>query len=90
MILLPGNNWASAGTFLSDGSATALATVRNPTGDPFANLVFDVHKYLDSDNSGTHADCVDSYISTAFDPLAQWLRCNGRQAFLVCLNLSFK
>ncbi|KAJ7026613.1 carbohydrate-binding module family 1 protein/Glycoside hydrolase family 5 protein [Mycena alexandri] len=80
MILLPGNDWTSAQTFISDGSADALKTVVNPDGS-VTNLIFDVHKYLDSDNSGTHAECVTNNIEEAWAPLAQWLRCNGRQAF---------
>ncbi|KAF8313042.1 cellulase-domain-containing protein [Clavulina sp. PMI_390] len=79
IILLPGNDWTSAGTFISDGSAAALSTVKNPDGS-FTNLVFDVHKYLDSDNSGTSSTCVTDNIADAFAPLAAWLRCNGRQA----------
>lgn len=50
LILLPGNNWTSAETFVSNGSADALSKVTNPDGS-HTNLVFDVHKYLDSDNS---------------------------------------
>lgn len=57
IILLPGNAYTSAQQFISNGSAAALSTVKNPDGS-ITNLVFDVHKYLDSDNSGTHADCV--------------------------------
>ncbi|KAF8180389.1 endo-beta-1,4-glucanase [Pholiota molesta] len=79
MILLPGNNWTSAATFVSNGSADALAKVVNLDGS-HTNLIFDVHKYLDSDNSGTHAECVTNNIEEAWDSLAQWLRCNGRQA----------
>jgi endoglucanase len=44
------------------------------------NLIFDVHKYLDSDNSGTHTECVTDNVSDAFSPLATWLRTNNRQA----------
>jgi endoglucanase len=44
------------------------------------NLIFDVHKYLDSDNSGTNAECVTNNIADAFEPLATWLRQNNRQA----------
>ncbi|KAF5318448.1 hypothetical protein D9619_010684 [Psilocybe cf. subviscida] len=79
-ILLPGNNWTSAATFVSSGSADALHKVTNLDGST-TNLIFDVHKYLDSDNSGTHAECVTNNIDEAWGPLAQWLRCNGRQAF---------
>ncbi|KAJ7921990.1 endoglucanase [Mycena leptocephala] len=79
MILLPGNDWTSAGSFVSDGSAAALSTVKNPDGST-TNLIFDVHKYLDSDNSGTHADCTTNNIANAWTPLVQWLRANQRQA----------
>ncbi|PPQ93766.1 hypothetical protein CVT25_008146 [Psilocybe cyanescens] len=78
-ILLPGNNWTSAETFVSNGSGPALAKVVNLDGST-TNLIFDVHKYLDSDNSGTHADCVTNNIQSSWAPLANWLRCNGRQA----------
>lgn len=54
LILLPGNNWTSAQTFVSNGSADALKKVVNPDGS-ITGLIFDVHKYLDSDNSGTNA-----------------------------------
>ncbi|KAI0040360.1 glycoside hydrolase family 5 protein [Auriscalpium vulgare] len=80
LILLPGNNWTSAETLVSNGSAAALNTVTNPDGS-ITGLIFDVHKYLDSDNSGTHSDCVTNNIDNAWQPLAEWLRCNGRQAF---------
>ena len=46
------------------------------------NLIFDVHQYLDSDNSGTHLECVTNNIDTVFAPLARFLRANGRQAIL--------
>jgi len=32
MILLPGNNWTSAATYVSNGSADALGNVTNPDG----------------------------------------------------------
>ncbi|KAH8798410.1 glycoside hydrolase superfamily [Flagelloscypha sp. PMI_526] len=81
IILLPGNNWTSAETFVSGGSGPALLAVKNPDGST-NNLVFDVHKYLDSDNSGTHTECVKNNIDNAFAPLASWLRSNGRKAFV--------
>lgn len=80
-ISLPGNDWQSAGSVISDGSAAALSTVKNPDGST-TNLIFDVHKYLDSDNSGTHPECVKNNIDDAFAPLATWLRQNKRQAIL--------
>ncbi|KAK6529162.1 Endoglucanase EG-II [Orbilia ellipsospora] len=81
MILLPGNGWTSAQDFVNNGSGGLLNSITNPDGSK-NNLIFDVHKYLDSDNSGTHTDCVTNNISNAFQPLATWLRSVGRQAFL--------
>jgi endoglucanase len=81
MILLPGTDYTSAGNFISNGSGAALIAIKNPDGTT-TNLIFDVHKYLDSDNSGTHAECVTNNIDSAFSPLATWLRSNGRQALL--------
>ena len=78
-ILLPGNDYTSAAAFISNGSADALNKVKNPDGS-IDKLIFDVHKYLDSDNSGTHTECVTDNIDSAWSPLAQWLRCHGRQA----------
>ncbi|KKY15485.1 putative glycoside hydrolase family 5 protein [Phaeomoniella chlamydospora] len=81
MCLLSGNNYTSAGSFVSSGSAAALSTVTNLDGTT-TNLIFDVHKYFDSDNSGTHATCVSDQISAAFSPLAKYLRANNRMAIL--------
>lgn len=81
MILLPGNDWTSAAKFISNGSGDALKNVTNPDGS-VAGLIMDVHKYLDSDNSGTSTECVTNNIDDAFAPLADWLRANNRQAFL--------
>ncbi|MCJ1284218.1 hypothetical protein MMC26_003549 [Xylographa opegraphella] len=81
IILLPGNDYTSAESFVSGGSAAALCDVTNPDGSK-TNLVFDVHKYFDSDGSGTSADCVSNQIDTSFSPLADYLRANNRQALL--------
>ncbi|KAI1129150.1 glycoside hydrolase family 5 protein [Nemania abortiva] len=77
-ILIPGNDWTSAAAFPTK-SGPALLSVVNPDNTT-TGLVFDVHKYSDSDNSGTHTDCTTDNISTAFAPLADWLRTNKRQA----------
>lgn len=57
IITLPGTIYASAGAFVSSGSAAALSTIKNPNGS-ITNLIYDIHQYLDSDYSGTHAECV--------------------------------
>jgi endoglucanase len=78
LILLPGTDYTSAGTFPTN-SGPYLLNVTNPDSST-TGLIFDVHKYLDSDNSGTHTECVTNNIDSAFSPLATWLRTNKRQA----------
>ncbi|KAF2424390.1 cellulase-domain-containing protein [Tothia fuscella] len=80
-ILLPGTNFASAELFISSGSADVLSRVTNPGGG-IDGLVYNVHKYLDADNSGTNAECAKNNIDTAFKPLAAYLRTNQRMAML--------
>ena len=81
MCLLPGSDFTSAANFITDGSAAALGNVTNPDGTT-DNLILDVHKYFDTDNSGTHSNCVGDQVSNALSPLADYLRQNKRQALL--------
>ncbi|KIO31975.1 glycoside hydrolase family 5 protein, partial [Tulasnella calospora MUT 4182] len=80
VILLPGIEWAHADTFISSGSAAALDAISNPDGSK-TNLIFDLHQWLDKPNNGTDPYCVTDNVPV-FAPLAQWLRCHNRQAFL--------
>lgn len=75
-----GNGYTSAGTFVSSGSAKALLRVKDADGST-DKLIFEVHKYLDEDNSGTHLDCVSNNID-AFEDLTKFLKDNKRQAIL--------
>ncbi|CAK1365210.1 Endoglucanase EG-II [Cercospora beticola] len=79
-ILLPGNDWTHASSYISDGSAEALSAVKNLDGST-TNLIFDVHQYLDSDGSGTHTNCVTDN-ADSFRELGDYLRQNKRQAIL--------
>lgn len=81
MILLPGTDFASAATVVSSGSAAALSNITNPDGT-FDNLVLDLHKYLDVDNSGSHSTCTTDNIADAFQLAADFLRTNGRMALV--------
>lgn len=80
IILMPGSSYSSAETLPTE-AGPYLLNVTNPDGST-DNLMFDVHKYLDSDNSGTSTECVTNNIDDAFSPLATWLRTNNRQAML--------
>lgn len=81
MILLPGSNFDSAATLTTaKGGAEQLMGVTNPDGST-DGLLLDIHKYLDEDNSGTHAECVTDNID-AFTTVADFLRKNGRQGIV--------
>ncbi|KAL7627186.1 hypothetical protein AAE478_003962 [Parahypoxylon ruwenzoriense] len=80
MILLPGTNFDSAATLPGIGGAEALLGVTNPDGST-DNLLLDVHKYLDIDNSGTHVQCTTDN-TDAFATLAQFLRERGRKGLV--------
>ncbi|KIJ46399.1 glycoside hydrolase family 5 protein [Sphaerobolus stellatus SS14] len=80
VILIPGSSYASAQTLPTEAGPDLLK-VTDPAGG-VGKLVFDVHKYLDSDNSGTHPDCTTDNVSV-LQTLVAWLKQNGnRQALL--------
>ncbi|KAJ9133672.1 Endoglucanase VIII [Pleurostoma richardsiae] len=80
MILLPGTNFASAGTVATDGSGDALLALTNPDGST-DNLLLDIHKYLDINNSGTHEECTTNN-TEAFRTVAAYLRKAGRKGIV--------
>lgn len=80
MILLPGTNFDSAATLVSSGSAALLMNITNPDGTT-DNLLLDIHKYLDEDNSGTHTTCTTNNIDS-FTAVAQFLRQAGRKGLI--------
>lgn len=89
LIFLPGKGWTHANTYLpsdSDGSGPALMAITDPAGGT-SKLVFEVHEYLDSNDSGGNNECVTNNIDTSYGRaglanLADHLRSNGRVAFL--------
>ncbi|KAK2041452.1 cellulase [Colletotrichum somersetense] len=80
MILLPGTNFNSAEHLVSSGSAEALAAITNPDSTT-DNLIIDVHKYLDEDNSGTHKPCTTDNVDS-FRTVAEFLRSKGRKGLV--------
>ncbi|KAI0084044.1 glycoside hydrolase superfamily [Irpex rosettiformis] len=79
-LLLPGSSWSSAEAFPTE-AGPLLVNITNPDGGN-DRLIFDVHKYLDVDNSGGHAECVTNNVQV-FQNLVNFLRENGnRQAIL--------
>ncbi|KAK6538471.1 hypothetical protein TWF694_010054 [Orbilia ellipsospora] len=57
MIFVEGNQWTGAWSWLSVNSATMINLK-----DPLNNIVYEMHQYLDSDDSGTSDQCVSSTI----------------------------
>lgn len=80
-ISLPGRGYQSPGYLIAKGDGDVLKEVTNPDGST-ANLVFDVHLYLDAEGPGTSKKCVTSGIEDHWAPLADWLRENKRQAIV--------
>jgi endoglucanase len=78
LILIPGTDYTGAYDWVSSGNAATWAHV----SDPAKNFAFEVHQYLDSDNSGTHASCVAGNGSTALIAATTWARSNGYHLFL--------
>ncbi|KAI0779090.1 glycoside hydrolase superfamily [Irpex lacteus] len=79
-LLLPGSSWSSAEAFPTE-AGPLLVNITNPDGGN-DRLIFDVHKYLDVDNSGSHAECVTNNVQV-LQNLVNFLRANGnRQAIL--------
>lgn len=79
MILLPGTDYTSVGSFISTGSTNSLQSITN-NDKTTNNLIFDVHQYLDNDG-GVLPTCVTDGTGN-LDTLGAWLRTNKRQAWL--------
>lgn len=78
LILVPGNGWSGAHSWLSSGNAQLLQIK-----DPANHWAFEAHQYLDADNSGTHAEPVSATIgSERLREFTQWCRKNHKRAFL--------
>ncbi|KAH9948200.1 glycoside hydrolase superfamily [Amylocystis lapponica] len=79
-LLLPGSNFTSAAA-MPTVAGPYLVNITDPLGGT-SKLLLDVHQYLDSDNSGTHAECVTSN-TDVLSTLVDFLKANGnRQAIL--------
>lgn len=78
LILVPGTDWTGAHSW-----QTSNASVMIGVTDPANNFAFEVHQYLDSNFSGTHATCTRAADAVgALDAMTDWLRKNGKRGFL--------
>jgi endoglucanase len=83
LILVPGNAWTGGHSWLASWYGTPNGTVMVDVVDPVDNFAFEIHQYVDSDSSGTHAECKSATAgSEALAGVTQWMRDHGHRAFL--------
>lgn len=74
-----GNSWTGAWTWVSSGNAASLINLK----DPQDKLVYQMHQYLYTDGSGTHAECVSATIfSERLQAATKWLKDNKKKGFV--------
>jgi len=83
LILVPGNGWSSARTWMDADYGTPNGDVMLNVDDPADNVAYDVHQYLNADWTGTSADCqsVDVGVST-LTPVTEWAKQHRKRLFL--------
>jgi endoglucanase len=83
LILVPGNGWSGAHSWMSRGYGTPNAEVMLGVKDPSDNYAYDAHQYLDSDYSGTHPPCRNERIGvTTLEGFTRWLHQHRKRGFL--------
>jgi endoglucanase len=83
LVLVPGTNYTGAGAWYQDWGFGANSKIMAGVIDPADNFAIEVHEYLDSDSSGTSAECVSATVgSDRIWPVTDWLRAHGQRAFL--------
>ncbi len=78
LITIPGTSFTGAHSWVSSGNAAAWAGY----ADPGNNFAFEMHQYLDSDHSGTHAPCTTGGGASRLDAATSWLATNGYKGLL--------
>jgi len=79
LILVEGTAWTGAWSWVSSGNANYFGAI----SDPLNNTAIEMHQYLDSDSSGTSANCVSSTVGAERLKVAtDWLTSKGLKGFL--------
>jgi endoglucanase len=83
LILVPGNGWSSARSWVEGDYGTPNSEVMLNVKDPANNFVYEAHQYFNADWTGTSADCqnIDIGVST-LTPVTEWARQHGKNVFL--------
>jgi endoglucanase len=83
LILIPGNGWTGAHSWLSSGYGTPNGETMLGIVDPRNNHAYEVHQYLDADFSGTKPQCRNEKIGAkALTAFTGWLRKHNKRGFL--------
>ena len=74
-----GNCYTGAMSWVSCGNAAALINLKDPSDSTGSKIIYQMHQYLDSDNSGSHTECVSSTIfQERLVAATNWLRQNKK------------
>lgn len=83
LILVPGNAWTGAHSWFQNWYGTPNSQKMNQLRDPQNNYAIEIHQYLDSDSSGSHANCVSGTIGAErLSGFTTWARQNKLKAWL--------
>ena len=80
-LLVPTVDWSGAHRFNDPNYADEKAVYESFV-DSGTNFAFEVHQYLDQDNSGSSGDAVDGKGATVMQGLADWARAHGYDIFV--------
>jgi endoglucanase len=74
-----GNSWTGAWTWVSSGNGASLINLKDPSN----KLVYQMHQYLDTDGSGTSANCVSATIfKERLQAATKWLKDSGKKGVI--------
>lgn len=83
LILVPGNGYTGAWSWLDDFYGTPNGEVMLGVVDPLNNFAYEVHQYMDADSSGRSTEVVSPTIGAErLADFTLWLRENGARGFL--------
>jgi endoglucanase len=78
-----GNSWTGAWTWVSSGNAASLVSLKDPADSTGSKLIYQMHQYLDTDGSGTSANCVSSTIfQERLVAATNWLKQNNKKGLI--------
>lgn len=81
-ILVPGNAWTGAHSWLQNWYGTPNGSVMGGVVDPLNHYAYELHQYFDGDYSGQSSWCNAGNGAAQLSAVTQWLRERGKRGFL--------